>query len=201
MRLLEDLFFQRPRILNFLHYFGLVRPTSQTSVEERDTLARYSLGCETAVEIGTYQGLSSVYIANSLLPSGKLWCVDPWPSAHGVSNPGLSICRRHFKRSGIMSRIVIVRDYSSNVGGTLPKIVDFAFIDGDHSWSGIECDWNLMAGRIRSGGYICLHDSVAPHDDPLRAHDSIRFFNEVVQCDSRFETVELVYSLAVLRRL
>ena len=175
---------------------------SQTTLEEREALSRYAKGCRTAVEIGTYQGVSSIGMAKALAPGGMLWCVDPWPDVGGKANPLWSICERHFKRSGIQNRITIVRDFSINADSKLPMSVDFAFIDGDHSWDGIEVDWKLLAPRIGPLKYICLHDSVVPANEQWRSSlESNRYYSEVIARDERFELVECVHSMVVLRRL
>lgn len=57
---------------------------------------------------------------------------------------------------------------SENVWGTnnqeyfifgTPKI-DFLFIDGDHSYEGVEQDFEMYAPFVKKGGIICFHDIV-----------------------------------------
>jgi predicted O-methyltransferase YrrM len=201
MKMLQRLFAQRPRILNVLHSVYLAAPSSQTTLQERLALAEFATSACIAVEIGTYQGVSSVHIANAMRPAGTLWCVDPWPESAGMPNECLSICARHFRRSGLTERIKVIRAFSCDAGGLLPMEVDFAFIDGDHSWSGVDTDWKLIAPRIRKNGFVCLHDSVVPVQEPWRSHDSTRYFKEVISNDSQFELVRIVHSLAILRRV
>ena len=40
------------------------------------------------------------------------------------------------------------------------KKVDFLFIDGDHTLSGVEADYNDYRSLVRSGGVIAFHDIV-----------------------------------------
>jgi hypothetical protein len=39
-------------------------------------------------------------------------------------------------------------------------MIDFLFIDGDHSYSSALCDWLLYAPLVRKGGMVVFHDSV-----------------------------------------
>ena len=40
---------------------------------------------------------------------------------------------------------------------------DMLFIDGDHSYAGILCDWLLYHKLIRKGGIVAFHDIATPH--------------------------------------
>lgn len=65
--------------------------------------------------------------------------------------------------------------------------VDFAFIDGDHSYEGVARDWDRWKGLVRPGGIIAFHDTwpgsvvnvepgVARFVDELRrVHPSVEF--------------------------
>ena len=76
--------------------------------------------------------------------------------------------------------------------------VDFLFIDGDHSWDAIARDWTDWSGHVAKDGVVALHDSrrIAGKSEL----DSVRFTTEVVLNDPRFEVVDEVDSLTVLRR-
>jgi predicted O-methyltransferase YrrM len=200
-RSLEKLFFRRPRVLNLLHWASLANPTSQTVPAELDALERYAAGAGQALEIGTYQGVSAAIIARALAPGALLHCVDPWPETkEGQNNPCWSICQRHLRRSGVKNRIRILRGHSREVASQVPDWLDFAFIDGDHSWEGIKTDWTIVSERMLPGGVVCLHDSFTPASEGWRYPDSCVYFEKVIQNDPRFCLIEAVHSLAVLRR-
>jgi predicted O-methyltransferase YrrM len=201
MNVLEKVFFRRPRILNALHKVRLADATSQTNEPELNALARYATGRHTGVEIGTYQGVSAARIVASLAPDGLLFCVDPWPGGKNGEDPNYKICLRHLRRTGVYRKIRIVRAFSSNAAKVVPEAIDFAFIDGDHSWSGIETDWHLVAPRLISGGIVCLHDTAIPAAESWRKFDSTRFYDEKIATDSAFETIDTVYSMRIVRKL
>jgi predicted O-methyltransferase YrrM len=78
---------------------------------------------------------------------------------------------------------------------------DFIFVDGDHSVEGITRDWKDWAPRVRPGGLIALHDTeVASANPHVASLGSFWFFQNVIRFDSRFETLEQVDTLSILRR-
>jgi predicted O-methyltransferase YrrM len=196
----ERTFLQRPRILNLLHRFGVARATSQTNQEELDALCTYAKGAGVALEIGSYQGVSAGRIAAVLGEQGRLYCIDPWQEDDGRPNPNLAIFKRHIARRGLQNQIHVIRAFTGpNLVG-LPEQFDFAFIDGDHSWMGIETDWTLVSGRIAAGGYVCLHDTAIPAAQPWRKFPSVDFFDQRILGDSGFALIDTVYSMRVLRK-
>ena len=200
MTFLEHVLFRRPRILNVLHKLRLVNATSQTNDEELQALARYAKGARIALEIGSYQGVSAAVIARNLASDGRLVCVDPWPTNGKRDNPEFKIFARHLERTKTKHKIHVIRDFSTNALEQLPPKVDFAFIDGDHSWSGIAEDWAIVSSRAVDGTFVCLHDTAVPQAEPFRIFESCRFYNEVIKSNSGFELVETVYSMRVLRK-
>jgi hypothetical protein len=76
--------------------------------------------------------------------------------------------------------------------------VDFIFIDGDHSWAGIDADWKSWSTRIAPGGVIALHDS-RPSSESNLVLESVRYTQEVIRGDPRFQVIEEVHSLTVLQ--
>jgi len=66
-------------------------------------------------------------------------------------------------------RIILIRDDSHKIS-TLEKVkhalnnrkIDVAFIDGDHTYSGVKKDFELYSSLIKPGGLIVFHD-IVPH--------------------------------------
>ncbi len=57
------------------------------------------------------------------------------------------------------------------------RMVDFLFIDGDHTYAGAKKDFIMYSKLVRKGGIIGMHD-VARHP-PETNCDVYRFFNEI----------------------
>jgi predicted O-methyltransferase YrrM len=184
-----------------MHTVGLAEPSSQTIVSEFDVIKKYARGKRSAVEIGTYQGVSAAIIAQQLDPAGKIYCVDPWFEIGGKENHLLTIAKRHFKRKGVFGKVVLCQGVIGEVKHMLPDIIDFAFIDGDHTYEGLATDWQALSPRLARSGVICLHDTSIPATDAGRNHGSVRFFQEVVMKDKHFRLLECVHSLNAVQRL
>jgi predicted O-methyltransferase YrrM len=77
---------------------------------------------------------------------------------------------------------------------------DFVFIDGEHTYEGLQADWRGWSPRLVQGGIVGLHDSRSTPQRPIDDAGSVRFTAEVILNDPRFEIVDTVDSLTVLRR-
>jgi predicted O-methyltransferase YrrM len=163
-------------------------------------IEKHAVGSKVAVEIGSYQGVSAARIASVMPNDGILYCIDPWDRQNGKVNPCYEIFRRHLKRRQSWNKIRVVQMTSNEACDSVPDEVDFIFVDGDHSWSGIEADWSLVGEKLQVGGVVCLHDSFIPPGEPWRKFDSTRFFAAIISKDPAFELVDRVHSLAVLKR-
>src|SRR6267142_281181 len=192
--------YRRPRLLNPLHALGLVGAHSQTNDEELSSLAAHAKGRKVALEIGTHMGVSAAVIAKALGTAGQLFCVDPWEPVQGKENPCFSICKREFRRQGVVASVVVVQGLSHEVEESLPKSFDFVFLDGDHSYEGLKRDWEIVLRRLAPGGVVCLHDTTIPAAEPNRQHGSVDYFDQVISPSLEFELIENCYSMNVLIR-
>ena len=57
---------QRPRLRNWLHILYLANPNSGTYEVELAALVRYASGKRSALEIGTFEAVSTVRIAHAM---------------------------------------------------------------------------------------------------------------------------------------
>lgn len=185
-----------PRVYNWLHAAYLVPAFTATRPGELSCLERQAAGAKVAVEIGSFMGASACRIAPALAAGGKLYCVDPYINCDALQ----AICLRHLQRAGLMSRIVMVRKTGGEARSSLPLLFDFMFVDGDHSWNGIQTDWALVKAGLRSGGKVAFHDTSPPPENPGDVGESVRFFNEVIRADPGFVQVETCATLNVLQR-
>jgi predicted O-methyltransferase YrrM len=181
-----------------LHRLGMRPPDTQLTVEERGCLERRATGRRSLLEIGVMHGASTALIRSAMAPDGFLTGIDPHPRGRlGVSFERW-IAKREIKRHP-RGRVELLRKLSHEALSSWRRSLDFLFIDGDHSWSGIERDWRGFSDYVEPGGVVLLHDSrsVPGRADP----DSVRFTVEVILKDPRFRIVEEVDSLTVLERL
>jgi predicted O-methyltransferase YrrM len=114
-------------------------------------------GC--VVEIGSYLGRSSGFLATGLKSNAKLVCVDTWLNdampieKRDVMQQFLTNTRR------LAARLEIARGRSEEIAARWVKPVDVLFIDGDHSYAGCSTDLKSWLPFVRSRGWIAVHDS------------------------------------------
>jgi hypothetical protein len=78
--------------------------------------------------------------------------------------------------------------------------VDFIFIDGDHSERGLLGDWWAWSDLVVAGGIVALHDSRSTPFRTIEDAGSVKVTREIILPDRRFEVIDVVDSLTVLRR-
>ena len=107
-----------------------------------------------AVEIGTFKGYAAICVGQALEDNnkGKLYTIDPVE---------MEIVKIAIRKSGLKNRIEYVVDYSENVISKLNlKEIDFAMIDGDHSYESVKKDFELIKDLISKGGTVVFHDTI-----------------------------------------
>jgi len=183
---------------------GLAKPETQTTFAERDCLVRHAAGRRRVVEIGVWHGVTTRRLRAAMARDGEIFAVDPFP----VGSLGFSAQRYIAERevaqetNGRLRWIRCTGADAARAFVTLQQApVDFVFIDGDHSYDGLREDWEGWSGLVQPGGIIALHDSRSTSARDLEDAGSVRFTREVILPDCRFETIETVDSLTVLRRV
>lgn len=190
---------------NLIHYIkvklGIDVAETQTTDLEKKALIKYVNGKKVVIEIGVFEGANTVMLAKHMGQEGKLYGIDPFFRGKlGISYSYLIV--QHFiRKNALKSRVELIRKFSIDACQDVPDKIDFIFIDGDHSWEGIQNDWILYAPKIVQNGIIALHDTAAPEFQQWKiGTESVKFFEQVIQKDNRFELVETIDSLNVLRK-
>lgn len=128
------------------------------------------------VEVGVWLGQSAIFMASQIAKSGKdiqFFAVDPWNRmdfyqnnfqkhlAHVHSRGGSprAAFNRNVQESGLGHLIHPVQMNSIDFARTLEdRSVDFAFLDGDHTFLGLLADLRAWWPKIKPGGYLAGHD-------------------------------------------
>ena len=106
-----------------------------------------AIGAISALEVGTFTGYSSLCIARSLAPGGRLICLDQ-------NKEWTAIARKHWAKAGVQDRIDL------RLGPAIPLLqqlepgltFDFAFIDADKTE--YDAYYELILPRVRKNGLI-----------------------------------------------
>ena len=115
--------------------------------------------CCAGLEVGSYIGASACFIGSAIKGRrGKLHCVDTW------TNKGMDEGERdtwaEFAENTARLRNVIIphRGLSLEVAEDFSVVLDFLFIDADHSDEAVDADARAWLPKVRPGGIVAMHD-------------------------------------------
>jgi len=132
-----------------------------------------------------------------------LYAIDPFPPGRFGRSYHRPIAYGEVNRSSNGS-VHFLQCYSKQAIEQFRSIesepIDFLFIDGDHSYEGVQTDWNLWTPLIGAGGIVALHDSRAYPGREIHEMGPARFTRDVVLRNADFELIQEVDSLTVVRR-
>jgi predicted O-methyltransferase YrrM len=183
---------------------GLAAAESQTTIAERECLARYAAGRRRLAEIGVWHGVTTRRLRAAMSPDGDLLAIEPYP----VGRLGYRAQRyiAHHEVAGVKNgRVRWIRatgvETARRIAAARETPVDFLFIDGDHTYEGLRDDWESWSGLVAPDGLVALHDSRSTPARNIDGAGSVRFTNDVILRDGRFVPADAVDSLTILRRL
>ena len=192
-------------MLNSLHYLryrlGWAPALTQTTEAERACLRRHAQGRKRLAEIGVYHGVNTRAFREAMAPAGVLLAVDPFPRRFfGIRGYGWARRIAHREVAHSRNGRVVWLECRGEEAPRLPAAqpflpVDFIFIDGDHSYEGLQGDWLAWKDHVAPGGIVALHDS-----RQRGGCGSERFAQEVAVRDPDFARLDEIDSLTVLRR-
>lgn len=145
------------------------------------------------LEIGTARGGTLYLWSRAAADGGTIVSVDLPKGEFGGAYPECRIpFYQSFERPG--QELHLVRE-DSHLPRTVKKVrelfgnqpIDFAFIDGDHTYDGVKADFLNYGPMVRPGGIIAFHD-ILPHPD-LADIQVYRFWKEV---RSKYNTKEFI---------
>lgn len=163
-----------------------------------------------AVEIGCWQGKSSVCLARGL--KGKrhpqLVCIDPFDASgdqqstaayHGraedLGGPLRSAFEQNLTEAGVREVVAVRPGFSHQHAESFHEPIDLLFVDGDHGFPAVAQDYRDWAPKVRPGGFLVLHDVVHPvHEGPRRVVEEL-IKQDPHWCDHRY-----VDSMFIARR-
>lgn len=108
-----------------------------------------SQGLKEVVEIGGFLGNTSQVLARGVrMNGGRLLIVEQDIQA------ATALFEKFVDQGHV--RITVLDSKSVN----FPITPDLVFIDGDHSYQGVQADWKIWSKKLKVGGYIAFHDAV-----------------------------------------
>jgi predicted O-methyltransferase YrrM len=144
---------------------GLIPPRKMHTEGEATLFGELAAGCRQVVEIGVYEGSSTLVLAQHLPPDAVLHLIDPFMDDAGLfagwrgsSWATRRVVDRAVRRyGGPTLRWHVER--SQDAGRRWSTPVDLVFIDGDHSQEASREDWDLFSPWVEPGGVVVFHDA------------------------------------------
>lgn len=110
------------------------------------------------LEIGSYQGRSTVVLASAITGDGQVIAVDPFVDDWKYGSPQTrDKFEEHLRRAGVEHRVRLIADYSTAVRPLWTDPLDLLFIDGKHDVVTVRDDLRWTA-YVRPGGRVLVHD-------------------------------------------
>jgi glycosyltransferase involved in cell wall biosynthesis/predicted O-methyltransferase YrrM len=119
------------------------------------------------VELGSWLGLSTRFLAEQLPPNGKVYAVDTWLGSEEI-NRQAAMARRlpdlyqrflsNVIHAGLTDRIVPVRMTTVEAAAALDVLPDLVFVDASHQEADVYADIMAWYPRLMPGGVLCGDD-------------------------------------------
>jgi predicted O-methyltransferase YrrM len=131
-------------------------------------LARRCTGRGVIVEIGSWKGKSTIWMASgSRRGAGvKVHAIDPHTAesdnlATQSAGPTLEEFTRNIRSAGLDDLVVPLVTTSAEAAAHFSHPVELIFIDGAHDYANVALDLDLWFSKVVDGGTIAFHDTVA----------------------------------------
>lgn len=147
-------------VIDESYYLGMVQ-NHEEILEAAEFLRKQNI--VNFMEIGTDQGGTFAIWSKISAADGKRISVD---LPHGeFGRMDFDVIKRDFYLKTLGSDVTMIHGSSHDegiydtvvglIGGTL---LDFLFIDGDHTYEGVKQDYEMYKGFVKKGGFIGFHD-------------------------------------------
>ncbi len=144
-------------------------------------LARRCTGRGVIVEIGSYKGRSTIWLAKGAQAGAgvPVYAIDPHTgSEEHQAGTGEAVWTydeflTNLRRAGVEQIVLPVLAESQQAARTFDQPIELLFIDGDHRYEAVRADFNLWVPKLLDGGYLLMHDTIR-WDGPRRvARESV----------------------------
>lgn len=149
------------------------------------------------VEIGSFKGKSTIFIARGLIAGakGSVYAIDPHTGspehveAFGQINT-LPFFQQNIINAGVDKHVIPIVKTSEEAAKEFNEQIDLVFIDGDHSSEAFRLDFTTWDKFLTVGGAMALHDS---SNENIAA-----IINNEILPSGRYKIRDMVGSITVL---
>jgi predicted O-methyltransferase YrrM len=131
-------------------------------------LARRCTGRGVIVEIGSWKGKSTIWLASGARDGAgpTVYAIDPHTAlsdnlATQSAVPTLEEFIRNIRAAGVDHLVVPMVTTSAQAARGFDRPVELIFIDGAHDYQSVALDLDLWFPKVLEGGTIAFHDTVA----------------------------------------
>lgn len=121
------------------------------------------------VEIGSFQGRSTIVLALAARPSVRIVAIDPHAGndrgpqeIEGYSTEAEGDHRAflaNLAAAGVVDRVTHLRKFSDEALGDVTGAIDVLYIDGAHRYAPARADIVAWGNRVNASGKLLIHDS------------------------------------------
>jgi len=165
----------------------VLMPQMISGTLQGSTLAMFvhMLRPERVLEIGTFTGYATLWMAEALPENGLITTID-------VNEELEDMVRNYIARSGLASRIQYIIGNALEVAPSLQGSFDMVFIDADKI--NYKAYYEMVLPKVRPGGFIIADNvlwggKVVSEEILKNNGEAIREFNDYVHNDERVENV------------
>lgn len=164
--------FAVPFVYHGKGFFKTIEPRQNPEEIESLYKAVLELSPRRILEIGTARGGSLYLWVQAASEDATIVSIDLPGGKFGGAYPACRIpFYQSFARSGQTLRLLRQDSHQAETQAEVSKIfcdkpIDFAFIDGDHTYEGVKADFQDYGHLIRPGGLIGFHDILPRPDLP-----------------------------------
>ena len=166
-----ELTFDRPKTIEGIIDYCVDRPILMTQVRSEAVALGKLLQERTparSLEIGTNYGGTLFLLCHLSAPGAQIISVDLPSGPFGGGYPRRKIpLFRKFRKAGQQLHLIRANSHLQETKERVMRIIDgelldYLFLDGDHTYEGVRQDFEMYAPLVRKGGMIALHD-IASH--------------------------------------
>lgn len=121
------------------------------------------------VEIGSFQGRSTIVLASAAPDSATVYAIDPHAGNdrgpqeiagyEDAANADHVAFNANLAAAGVAERVIHLRMFSDAALDELPGTIDVLYVDGAHRSAPARADIRDWGGRVADGGTLLIHDS------------------------------------------
>ncbi len=156
-------------------------------------LAKHAPRGGVIVEIGSYQGKSTIWLARGSRAGNQLqvYAIDP----HEDKPENFDKFRSFIARAGVESLVTPIRKLSHDAARDFSEPVSMIFIDGAHEYEPVKNDFELWFPKVVENGIMAFHDTID------NQWGSTRVVRKYIYRSRRFREIGLVDSITYARKV